>query len=130
MFNKIKQQHMKKIILTASALLILFACQNAEDTKAESTTASSTMRRADQVESFKKAITEINKPQYAPTKEDVEKHGSELSDERKQILLQPAKDLIIATGVSEAELSKETTNDILNKAFKIYVSQTAYQSTK
>ena len=130
MFNKIKQQHMKKIILTASALLILLACQNAEDTKAESTTASSTMRRADQVESFKKATTEINKPQYAPTKEDVEKHGSELSDERKQILLQPAKDLIIATGVSEAELSKETTNDILNKAFKIYVSQTAYQSTK
>lgn len=88
------------------------------------------MRRADQVENFKKAITEINKPQYAPTKEHIEKYGSELSDDRKQVLLQPAKDLIIATGVSEKELSKETTNDILNKAFKIYVSQTAYQSTK
>lgn len=121
---------MRKIILTASVLLTLFACQNADEVKTENTTSSQVMRRADQVENFKKAITEINKKQYAPSKEYIEKYGAELSDERKQVLLQPAKDLIIATGVTEAELSKETVNDILNKAFKIYVSQTAYQSTK
>lgn len=121
---------MKKIILTASVLLTLFACQNAEEVKTENTTTSSVMRRADQVENFKKALAEINKPAYAPSKEYTDKYGSELSDERKQVLLQPAKDLIVATGVTETELSKETTNDILNKAFKIYVSQTAYQPTK
>lgn len=121
---------MRKIIFTASVLLTLFACQNAEETTTKNTTTSKVMRRADQVENFKKALAEINKPQYAPSKEYTERNGSELSDERKQVLLQPAKDLIIATGVSEAELSKETTNDILNKAFKIYVSQTAHQPTK
>lgn len=121
---------MRKIILTASVLLTLFACQNADEVKTENTTTSSVMRRADQVENFKKALAEINKPQYAPSKEYIEKYGAELSDERKQVLLQPAKDLIIATGVSEKDLKGETTNDILNKAFKIYVSQTAHQPTK
>lgn len=70
----------------------------------------------------------MNQPKYFPTKEYTEKYGNELSPERKQILFEPAKELIYSTGISEKELISETNgniDDILNKAFKIYVLQTS-----
>ena len=63
----------------------------------------------------------IFKPQNA-------KYGSELSDERKQILFEPGKQLIYSTGITEKQLMTETKGDvnaILNKAFAVYVSQTS-----
>ena len=82
---------------------------------------------------FKAALTEICQPKYQPTKEYTEKHGNQLSDERKQILLQPAKELIFSTGISEKELVAETDNQInliLQKAFKIYALQTEKPKVK
>lgn len=82
----------------------------------------------DEVENFRLAVNKMNRPQYAPTEEYQKRYGDELSDERKQILLEPAKKLILSTGISERELTKETNNDVnqtLNKAFKIYVSKTS-----
>lgn len=72
---------------------------------------------------FKGAIIEMNQPKYHPTKEYTLKHGDELSDERKEILLAPAIELIYANGVTEQELMKETGGDknlILKKGFKIF----------
>ena len=60
---------------------------------------------------------------HRPTQEYKEKYGNLLSEERKQILLPAAVDLIYSTGVSAEELQQETngdTNEILKKAFKIY----------
>ena len=74
------------------------------------------------------AINEMNRPEYLPTKEYTAKYGDQLSDERKQILFEPAKELIYSTGISERDLMAETkgnTDDILNKAFQIYISQTS-----
>lgn len=82
----------------------------------------------DEVENFRLAVNKMNRPQYAPTEEYQKRYGDELSDERKQILLEPAKKLILSTGISERELTKETNNDVnqtLSKAFKIYVSKTS-----
>lgn len=80
------------------------------------------------LENFRLAMIKMSQKQYLPTKEYTQQHGSELSDERKQILLNPAKELICSTGISEEQLQSETQGDInliLNKAFKIYSSQTS-----
>lgn len=70
----------------------------------------------------------MNKPEYFPTKEYTEKFGSELSDARKQILLEPAKNLIFSTGITSNQLQSKTNNEvdkILNMAFKIYILKTS-----
>ncbi|MDO4728002.1 MAG: hypothetical protein Q4B43_03235 [Bacteroidota bacterium] len=80
------------------------------------------------LENFRMAINEMNQPRYFPTKEYTEKYGSELSDQRKQILFEPAKELIYSTGITEKELMTKTNgdvNDILNMAFKIYINKTS-----
>ena len=62
------------------------------------------------------------------TAEERQQFGSELSDERKQILFEPGKQLIYSTGITEKQLMTETKGDvnaILNKAFAVYVSQTS-----
>ena len=122
---------MKKTILLGFTALTLLACNKAHNSsfpEKQPGTSVSSYRLSPEAERFRAAINEMNRPEYAPTKEYLEKYGNELSDERKQILFKPAKELILSTGISERDLAKETNNDrdqILNKAFKIYVSQTS-----
>ena len=83
------------------------------------------------LENFRKALNEMNKPMYHPTKEYTEKYGDELSPERKAILFEPAKELIFATGISEEQLQEETKGEvdkILSKALKLYASKTSLVS--
>jgi len=80
------------------------------------------------VENFKMAINEMNKPQYFPTEEYTKKYGDELSPKRKAILFKPALILIYSTSKTEEKLDAKTmadTNQILNRAFKIYISKTS-----
>lgn len=121
---------MKKTILFGIVALAMLSCHKDQQTTKESLQKKqiSAQRASPELERFRLAINEMNRPEYAPTKEYIQEYGDELSDERKQILFEPAKALIISTGITERDLVKETNNDvnqILNKAFKIYISQTS-----
>lgn len=122
---------MKKTILMGFLALAMLSCDK-QQTKpsAESIHKQQIFeqRTSPELESFRLALNQMNRPEYAPSREYMEKYGDELSDERKQILFEPGKALILSTGITERELVKETNNDrdkILNKAFKIYISQTS-----
>jgi hypothetical protein len=121
---------MKKTILFGVVALAMLSCNKDHQATQESLQKKqiSAQRASPELENFRLAINQMNRPEYAPTKEYIQTYGDELSDERKKILLEPAKALIISTGITERDLVKETTNDvnqILNKAFKIYISQTS-----
>lgn len=122
---------MKKTILLGFLALAALSCSK-QQTKpsAESIHKQQIFkqRTSPELENFRLALNQMNRPEYAPSREYMEKYGDELSDERKQILFEPGKALILSTGITERELVKETNNDrdkILNKAFKIYISQTS-----
>lgn len=117
---------MKKTILLGVVALTMLSC-NKDRAVTPQKQQTATHTTSPEVERFRLAINEMNRPEYAPTKEYTAAHGDQLSDERKQILFEPAKALIFSTGVSERELAQETNNNrdqILNKAFKIYISKT------
>lgn len=117
---------MKKTILLGVVALAMLSC-NKDRAVTPQKQQTATHTSSPELERFRLAINEMNRPEYAPTKEYIEKYGDQLSNERKQILLEPAKELIYSTGTSERALAQETNNDrdqILNKAFKIYISQT------
>ena len=122
---------MSKAFFLAGVLAIsLLSCQKENDDLVanKKSQTSSFKKISPEIENFRIAINEMNKPKYHPTKEYTEKYGSELSPERKQILLEPARKLIYSTGINEQDLQKEANSDIniiLNKAFKIYISQTS-----
>ncbi|WP_133119462.1 hypothetical protein [Avrilella dinanensis] len=122
---------MKNIFLLVGILMLsITSCQKETDDLVESNAiqSNSIEKKSSEVENFRKAINEMNQPKYHPTKEYTEKYGSELSPERKQILLEPAKELIYSTGIDERALQNEANGDIniiLNKAFEIYISQTS-----
>lgn len=111
-------------------ILGLMSCQKETNDLYENNTIhkNSIERTSSEVENFRRAINKMNQPKYLPAKEYTEKYGNELSDERKQILLEPAKELIYSTGVDERVLQREANGDIniiLNKAFKIYILKTS-----
>ena len=121
---------MIKKLLLASLCLVAIKCNKDIEENSRITLKQNTHQKLSNpsMESFRLAVTEMSQKQYLPTKEYTQQHGSELSDERKQILLNPAKELIFSTGISEEQLQSETRGDInliLNKAFKIYSSQTS-----
>lgn len=73
---------------------------------------------------FEQSLKDLLKPENRPTEEERKNSTSmQLSDRRKDLLLPAAKDLIKSTGISDAQLSRETGNDrdkILNWGMKIY----------
>lgn len=117
---------MKRTILFGVLALVMLSCNKDRAVTPEKQQAA-THAPSPELERFRLAINEMNRPEYAPDKEYIAQHGDQLSDERKQILFEPAKALILSTGTTERELAQETNNNrdqILNKAFKIYISQT------
>lgn len=122
---------MKRIFLLVGVLAIsLLSCQKENEnlTFKKANQSTSFLAISPEVENFKEAINKMNQPKYLPTKEYTEKYGNELSDEKKQILLEPAKELIFSTGIDEHTLQRKYNNDIdniLNKAFEIYILQTS-----
>jgi hypothetical protein len=113
---------MKKIFLSALlAVLTLASCNN--ESSAVNTVES---MKTPQMENFDKAFKSLGEPQNRPTEEEKKRNTSELSDRRKALLVPASKDLILSTGVTEAELMRKTGGDmsqIIVWATQIYIQK-------
>ena|ERR1700750_664042 len=113
---------MKKYFLSAViAVLTLASCNN------ESATVNTVeTMKTPQMEKFDKAFKSLGDPQNRPTEEERKRNTSELSDRRKVLLVPASKELIISTGVTEAELTRKTGGDmsqIIVWATQIYMQK-------
>ncbi len=113
---------MKKLFLSSAfALLTLASCNN-EGTAVNTV---ETMKTP-QMENFDKAFKSLGDPQNRPTEEERKRNTSELSDRRKALLVPASKELILSTGVTEAELMRKTGGDmsqIIVWATQIYMQK-------
>ncbi|MDR2236562.1 MAG: hypothetical protein LBE92_10585 [Chryseobacterium sp.] len=112
---------MKKLLLSAIAVISLVACNN------ESTTVNTVQSmKTPQMENFDKAFKSLGDPQNRPTEEEKKRNTSELSDRRKALLVPASKELILSTGVTENELMQKTGGDmsqIIVWATQIYMKK-------
>ncbi|MFN1216486.1 hypothetical protein ACKW6Q_05805 [Chryseobacterium kwangjuense] len=113
---------MKKLFLMAAfASLALISCNN--EGSAVNTVES---MKTPQMENFDKAFKSLGDPQNRPTEEEKKRNTSELSDRRKALLIPASKELILSTGVTEAELTRKTGGDmsqIIVWATQIYMQK-------
>ncbi|MDP9960158.1 hypothetical protein [Chryseobacterium lathyri] len=113
---------MKKYFLqTAFTVLVLISCSN--ENSAVHTVES---MKTPQMENFDKAFKSLGDPQNRPTEEERKRNTSELSDRRKAILAPASKEMILSTGVTEAELMRKTGGDmsqIIVWATQIYMQK-------
>ncbi|MCT2564706.1 hypothetical protein [Chryseobacterium herbae] len=113
---------MKKQLLSAAfAILTLVSCSN--ESSAVNTVES---MKTPQMEKFDKAFKSLGDPQNRPTEEEKKRNTSELSDRRKALLVPASKELILSTGVTEAELTRKTGDDmsqIIVWATQIYMQK-------
>ncbi|SFN12781.1 MULTISPECIES: hypothetical protein [Chryseobacterium] len=113
---------MKKYFLSAViAVLTLASCNN----EGSAVNTVETMKTP-QMEKFDKAFKSLGDPQNRPTEEEKKRNTSELSDRRKALLVPASKELIISTGVTEAELTRKTGGDmsqIIVWATQIYMQK-------
>jgi len=111
----------KHFLLTAFALFILTSCNN--EGSAVNTVES---MKTPQMENFDRAFKSLGDPQNRPTEEERKRNTSELSDRRKALLVPASKELILSTGVTEAELERKTGGDmsqIIVWATQIYMQK-------
>ncbi|MDQ0782910.1 hypothetical protein [Chryseobacterium sp. W4I1] len=113
---------MKKYFLSALiAVLTLSSCSN--EGSAVNTVES---MKSPQMENFDKAFKSLGDPQNRPTEEERKRNTSELSDRRKALLVPASKELILSSGVTEAELTRKTGGDmsqIIVWATQIYMQK-------
>ena len=113
---------MKKLLLSAAfAVLPLASCSN--ESSAANTVES---MKTPQMENFDKAFKSLGEPQNRPTEEEKKRNTSELSDRRKALLVPASKELILSTGITEAELMRKTGGDmsqIIVWATQIYMTK-------
>ncbi|UWX60740.1 hypothetical protein N0B40_00385 [Chryseobacterium oranimense] len=113
---------MKKILLSAMVAVITLTSCNNENTAVNTV---ETMKTP-QMENFDKAFKSLGDPQNRPTEEERKRNTSELSDRRKALLVPASKELILSTGVTEAELTRKTGGDmsqIIVWATQIYMQK-------
>ncbi|MGC5746953.1 hypothetical protein [Chryseobacterium sp. NFX27] len=113
---------MKKLLLSAAfAVLPLASCSN--ESSAINTVES---MKTPQMENFDKAFKSLGEPQNKPNEEERKRNTSELSDRRKALLVPASKELILSTGITEAELMRKTGGDmsqIIVWATQIYMTK-------
>lgn len=113
---------MKKLFISAAfAALTLVSCNN--EGSAVNTVES---MKTPQMENFDKAFKSLGDPQNRPTEEERKRNTSELSDRRKALLVPASKELILSSGITEAELTRKTGNDmsqIIVWATQIYMQK-------
>jgi len=113
---------MKKLFLSAAfAALTLVSCNN----EGSAVNTVETMKTP-QMENFDKAFKSLGDPQNRPTEEERKRNTSELSERRKALLVPASKELILSTGVTEAELTRKTGGDmsqIIVWATQIYMQK-------
>jgi len=97
----------KHLLLSAIAVISLISCNN------EATTVNTLeSMKTPQMENFNKAFKSLGDPKNRPTEEEKQRNTSELSDRRKALLVPASKELILSTGVTEAELTRKTGGDM------------------
>ncbi|MDQ0782916.1 lipoprotein [Chryseobacterium sp. W4I1] len=113
---------MKKFFISAIvAVLTLSSCNN-EGSPVNTVESMKTP----QMENFDKAFKSLGDPQNRPTEEERKRNTSELSDRRKALLVPASKELILSTGVTEAELTRKSGDDmsqIIVWATQIYMQK-------
>ncbi|KXH85529.1 hypothetical protein [Chryseobacterium kwangjuense] len=113
---------MKKLLIPALfAALTLVSCNN--EGAAVNTVES---MKTPQMEKFDKAFKSLGDQQNRPTEEERKRNTSELSDRRKALLVPASKELILSSGVTEAELTRKTGGDmsqIIVWATQIYMQK-------
>ncbi|KXH85519.1 hypothetical protein [Chryseobacterium kwangjuense] len=113
---------MKKLILSAVIAVVTLASCNNENTATNTVESMKTP----QMENFDKAFKSLGDPQNRPTEEERKRNTSELSDRRKALLVPASKELILSTGITEAELTRKTGGDmsqIIVWATQIYMQK-------
>ncbi|SHG70846.1 hypothetical protein SAMN05421866_1286 [Chryseobacterium oranimense] len=113
---------MKKFLLSAMVAVITLTSCNNENTAVNTVESMKTP----QMENFDKAFKSLGDPQNRPTEEERKRNTSELSDRRKALLVPASKELILSTGVTEAELTRKTGGDmsqIIVWATQIYMQK-------
>ncbi|MDR6923418.1 hypothetical protein [Chryseobacterium sp. 2987] len=111
----------KHFLMAAFAILTLISCNN--EGNAVNTVES---MKTPQMENFDKAFKSLGDPQNRPTEEEKKRNTSELSDRRKALLVPASKELILSSGVTEAELMRKTGGDmsqIIVWATQIYMKK-------
>jgi hypothetical protein len=111
----------KYCLLTAFTVLGLISCNN--DGTAINNVAS---MKTPQMENFDKAFKSLGEPQNRPNEEERKRNTSELSDRRKALLVPASKELILSTGITEAEITRKTSGDmsqIIVWATQIYMQK-------
>lgn len=107
----------KMLLVMGIPLLTIFSCTN-------ESAASTTVAQASQSEAVGKFNAEIRKVAMMKEPNPSQTRASaELSDEKKDLLIPVAKELIASSGVSMAEIERQTANDrerILKWAVKVY----------
>lgn len=117
--HKINIIKMKKTILLLSiSMLTFWSCANESNL---ATTATPQVTKPEAVQKFNMAIKKVAmEKDPAPARP---RTSAELSDAKKDMLIPSAKELIASTGVTFAEIEKQTNNDrekILKWAVQVY----------
>jgi len=113
---------MKKHFLLAVIAVLSFTSCNNEGSAVNNVESMKTP----QMENFDKAFKSLGDPQNRPTEEERKRNTSELSDRRKALLVPSSKELILSTGITEAELTRKTGGDmsqIIVWATQIYMQK-------
>lgn len=111
----------KHFLLAVIAVLSFTSCNN--EGSAVNTVES---MKTPQMENFDKAFKSLGDPQNRPNEEERKRNTSELSDRRKALLVPSSKELILSTGITEAELTRKTGGDmsqIIVWATQIYMQK-------
>lgn len=123
---------MKKFIISAALTVVMCgftSCSDEPKSTDESNSITTEKLQSKDIDSqiayFKEALKWINLPENQPTAEERLVLGSELSDNCKERLLGPAKELIYASGMDDDTffaLTNHERDKIINLGFKVYVS--------
>lgn len=106
----------KMFLVMAIPLITTFSCTN-------ETAASTAATQISQSEAIGKFNAEIRRVAMMKEPNPAPRTSAELSDEKKDLLIPVAKELIVSSGVSMAEIERQTANDrekILKWAVKVY----------
>ncbi|GEN75648.1 hypothetical protein [Chryseobacterium hagamense] len=107
----------KMLLVMAVPLLTIFSCTN----ETTASTAATQISQSEAVGKFNAAIRKVAMMKEPDPSQP--RTSAELSDEKKDLLIPAAKGLIVSSGISMAEIERQTANDrekILKWAVKVY----------
>lgn len=109
---------MKNKIFTGCFMLIIIILTSCMSEENYVTTSADAMKTYE-LKNFEEAMKSLGKPENRPTNENMKStNGIELSQNRQMILLESAKQFLIAEGMTEEQLNAVSTKEIIAQAFE------------